>query len=338
MTKDPIGLLPEWTPQDAVLMAWPDETMDWAATLPEIRACYLLMVRALVDYVPVILLAQDPESVPLRGDYPHRLTVQEMPLNDTWVRDYGSLALIDAEGQHCAADFAFNAWGLKFAADRDNRVTRRLPIFREEVRRLSRQDFVLEGGAVESDGRGCLLTTKSVLTEPNRNPGREGTELLREALFAREVISLETEPLEGDDTDGHIDTLARFADAETIVYAACDDEKHPHYAALRLLREELERKLVGRYRLVALPSPGVKRDESGEILPASYANFLITNGAVLMPTYRDAADERAQEVLCDLFPDRKIIGADALPLIRQHGSIHCATMQIPRGFVREEYL
>lgn len=336
MDKTIRGLIPEWVPQDAVLLAWPDETMDWADTLSEIRACYILLVRALLDYVPVILLAQDTESVPLQGDYPHRLTVLEMPMDDTWVRDYGPLSLQTRTGVPVVVDFAFNAWGGKFESTRDNQVSQKLPIFREGMERIDRHGLVLEGGAVESDGSGRILTTAFVLRDPKRNPTIDEA-ALTDALRAEELIPLQVKPLLGDDTDGHIDTLARFCDEATIVYAACDDPSHPDYETLQQLEEQL-RESLGSYRLVPLPTPAVKRDRDGSVMPASYANFLITNGAVFVPTYRDPMDAEALRILGELFDDRRIIPVDAIPLIRQHGSIHCATMQIPQGFIREEYL
>lgn len=342
MTETTKGLIPEWEPQDAVLLAWPDETMDWSETLTEIRSCYILMVRALLDHVPVILLAQDADSVPLRGDYPHRLTVLEITLNDTWVRDYAPLSVRDKRGAKAVVDYTFNAWGLKFAANRDNLVASKLPIFRQEVERKLLHDYVLEGGAVESDGKGLILSTSSVLKDPNRNLGRGATEEqllapIREGLLADRIDLLTVPPLEGDDTGGHIDTLARFCDEETIAYVSCADESHPDFATLSILDQELHKLYGETHRLVALPTPEVKRDTDGSIMPASYANFLITNGAVFVPTYRDEADSEALSTLCELFPDRKIIPIDAIPLIRQHGSIHCATMQFPQGFLDEKY-
>lgn len=340
MTK---GLIPEWAPQDAVLLAWPDETMDWSETLSEIRSCYILLVRALLDHVPVILLAQDVDSVPLRGDYPHRLTVLEMPLNDTWARDYAPLSVVDARGERAVVDFTFNAWGLKFAANRDNLVASKLPIFREGIERRLRHDYVLEGGGVESNGKGLILSTSSVLMDPNRNLGRGADEEqilgpIREGLYADQVDLLTVAPLDGDDTGGHIDTLARFCDEGTIAYASCHDEGHPDYPTLTQMEEELKALYGGKFRLVPLPTPEVKRNTDGSIMPASYANFLITNGAVIVPTYRDEADAEALRITGELFPDRKVIAVDAIPLIRQHGSIHCATMQFPQGFLDEEYL
>lgn len=337
------GLIPEWAPQDAVLLAWPDETMDWRATLPEIQACYILLVRALLDYVPVILLAREPERVPLRADYLHRLTVLQMPLNDTWVRDYAPLSVRRADGGAAVVDFAFNAWGLRFAADRDNLVSSRLPIFRPEAERISRHDYVLEGGAVESDGEGRILTTASVLLDPNRNGGRGTSEEqlvapILEALGAERADLLPGTPLGGDDTGGHIDTLARFCDPQTIAYVCTSDESHPDCAAVHELRTALEERFGATHRLVPLPLPEVKRDADGSVMPASYANFLLTNGAVLLPTYRDPADDEALGILRRLFPDRTVIPVDALPLIRQHGSIHCATMTFPEGFIDDEYL
>jgi agmatine deiminase len=234
-------------------------------------------------------------------------------------------------------DFGFNAWGLKFAADLDNRVSRGLAaagLFRAPVRVPG---LVLEGGSIDSDGAGTLLTTTACLLSPNRNPhlDRAGLErALADLLGAERVLWLEHGALTGDDTDAHIDTLARFCPDDTIAYVRCDDPADEHFAPLAAMEAELRafRTGAGRpYRLVALPWPRPVFDRDGHRLPATYANFLVINRAVLVPTYRDPRDAAALETLAALFPGRKVIGIDSLPLIHQHGSLHCLTMQLPRG-------
>jgi agmatine/peptidylarginine deiminase len=202
---------------------------------------------------------------------------------------------------------------------------------------LQSVDLILEGGSIDSDGRGTLLTTRHCLLNPQRNPeydcvGLEG--LFGQIFGTRQVLWLDHGELEGDDTDGHIDTLARFCDEHTIAYVRCDDPQDSHYAPLREMERELQafRDSDGRpYGLVPLPLPAPKRDEHGKRLPATYANFLIINGAVLVPVYGDAQDAVALECLAPCFPGREIVPIHCLPLIHQYGSLHCVTMQLPAG-------
>jgi agmatine deiminase len=202
---------------------------------------------------------------------------------------------------------------------------------------LRSQHLVLEGGSIESDGRGTILTTSACLLSPNRNPGLTKAQIERQmlALFgARRMLWLDHGHMEGDDTDAHVDTLARLAPGDTIVYVACDDRTDAHYADLKAMEDELKalRTAAGKpYRLLPLPWPAAKFDEDGNRLPATYANFLVLNGAVLAPTYRDKADAVALKVIGKAFPGHDIIGIDCTPLIGQHGSLHCVTMQIPKG-------
>jgi agmatine deiminase len=197
--------------------------------------------------------------------------------------------------------------------------------------------LILEGGSIESDGKGTILTTAECLLNPNRNPHLSRQEIEEELLSllgAEEVLWLENGYLAGDDTDSHIDTLARFAPDDTILYVACDDPDDEHFESLKAMREELETFRTRDdkpYRLLPLPWPQARHDENGQRLPATYANFLVINGAVLVPTYDDPSDATALKIIAKAFPGRKIIGIDCLPLIEQHGSLHCVTMQMPKG-------
>jgi agmatine/peptidylarginine deiminase len=269
-----------------------------------------------------------------------RLIFREMATNDTWARDHGGISVFE-NGLPVIYDFVFNGWGMKFAACHDNLITRRLSrsgTFVKEARTVNMQPFVLEGGSIESDGCGTLLATVKCLGSVNRNEHLNREQLehhLREFFGLERILWLENGYMAGDDTDSHVDTLARFCDERTIVYVQCPDAEEEHFSALRAMEKELKafRTLAGQpYRLIPLPmADRVTRD--GERLPATYANFLIINGAVLIPCYRSEKDDLARAALQTAFPDREIVGIDCLPLIRQHGSLHCAAMQYPEGVI-----
>ncbi len=336
----------EWEAQDAVLLAWPHAATDWMPILREVDELFVQITRAALRRAAVIIVTPEPERVRKklaglkRATFP--LILVQAATNDTWTRDYGPITVETARGP-LLLDFGFNGWGLKFASDFDNRVTRKLKnanVFGRTP--LRSPHLVLEGGSIESDGRGTILTTSACLLSPNRNPGLSRaqieTQLLR--LFgASRVLWLDHGHMEGDDTDAHIDTLARLAPDDTIVYVACDDRKDPHHADLKAMENELKafRTAAGKpYRLLPLPWPRAKFDDDGNRLPATYANFLVLNGAVLAPTYRDPADAAALKVIGRAFPKHEIVGIDCTPLIWQHGSLHCVTMQIPRGVLGAE--
>lgn len=331
-------LPPEWHRQSFVQLTWPDEFTDWADNLDETLQCYcsiareisrrerLVIVTRCADYVTRAL----PEYESLG------ITIVEAELNDTWARDHSFITVID-NGAPVLLDFQFNGWGLKFASDRDNQINRSLYaklLANGGSRYENRLSTVLEGGSIESDGRGTLLTTSECLLSPNRNGAwdRERIEAeLKSAFGAERVLWLHNGYLAGDDTDSHIDTLARFAPSGTIMYVRCTDEADEHYAALSLMERELQAltDADGRpYRLVPLPMCSPVSD-NGERLPATYANFLYVNGAVLVPTYGLPEDEAALDVFRRTFPDRDIVGINCRALIRQHGSLHCVTMQYP---------
>lgn len=332
-------LVPEWHPCRAVIVTWPPEDSDWAFMIDEIRKAYLPLIKALSEHSRVILLADDhlsvSESLSAAGLSVDNIEIVEVPLNDTWVRDYGPLTLSDGE-KLAYADFKFNAWGLKFAADKDNLVTRRLfPHHLPEGLYINNQNFVLEGGAVEYDGDGTLLTTARCQLSPNRNARYQASEIVEvlcNALGVDNVIMLRYGAIEGDDTDSHIDTLARFAPGNMIIYQSCDEKDYSCYVELKEMEEELRglrNARGGSYRLCALPWPkAIYRD--GERLPATYANYLPVNDAVLVPQYGDdKADKLAIRQIAECYPDKEIIGIDCSSFLVQHGSLHCATMQIP---------
>ena len=260
--------------------------------------------------------------------------------NDTWARDHGAITMIDT-GNPSLLDFTFNGWGLKFASDLDNRITRHA--VEAEVLKghyVNRLGFVLEGGSIESDGMGVLLTTSECLLSPNRNGQLNQVEIeeyLKSTFYLQKILWLDHGYLAGDDTDSHIDTLARFCSTNTIAYVKCDDKEDEHYEALHAMEEQLKtfRTLAGEpYRLLALPMVD-KIEENCERLPATYANFLIMNDAVLYPTYNQPANDRkAGEVLQQAFPKHEIVGIDCRALIKQHGSLHCVTMQYPQGVIK----
>nr|WP_298375345.1 agmatine deiminase family protein [uncultured Halomonas sp.] len=341
-------LLPEWHPQDAVQLTWPRSDSDWAPLLERIEATLEAMVVAITRYQRVLISVPDHSTherltatFHYHGVPMERLILIEAPADDTWARDHGPIA-VDRDGDIVLLDYEFTGWGGKFPARQDNALTGRLRaagVFKAQV--VSR-DLVLEGGAIETDGQGTLLTTEACLLNPNRNPKFERQAIesrLKEDFGVERVLWLTQGHLEGDDTDSHIDTLARFCDPQTIAYVRCDDQDDPHYPALAAMQKELEalRQPDGTpYRLIPLPWPRPCFDpEDGHRLPATYANFLIINGAILVPTYGDAADTQALDVLATAFPGRDIVPIDCRSVIRQHGSLHCLTMQLPLGTLSE---
>ena len=258
------------------------------------------------------------------------------PSNDTWARDHGFISLVDDQGGRRLLDFKFNGWGEKFPAKLDNAINRRLydegKVSGEYIDCL---DFVLEGGSIESDGKGTIFTTSCCLLAPHRNQPLSQAEIearLKQELCAERVIWIDHGHLTGDDTDGHIDTLVRVCPDDTLLYIGCDDPQDEQYEDLRLMEEQLKtfRTLEGKpYRLLKLPMPRPILSE-GERLPATYANFLVINGAVLCPTYdQPDLDAEALRLIGEAFPDREIVGIDCQSIIKQHGSLHCCTMQYP---------
>ena len=404
----------EWAPQSAIQLTWPHSGTDWAPMLPEVTECYLKMAFEMASRQPLLIVTPEPENL-------QQLLEQRLPANvlenicivkaapaDTWARDHGFITVEDTDGWHLL-DFRFNGWGGKFEAQHDNAINAEL--YRQGVLQGHYDnclDFELEGGSIESDGAGTILTTAECLLNPNRRQaeshqvyldgrganrrqadshqdylngrganrrqaeshqdylnGRGAKEegeameedevnrrhegdavpqvdkaaverILQERLGAQRILWLHHGYLAGDDTDSHIDTLARLCPDDTILYVRCDDSNDEHYPELKAMEAELTalRTAEGKpFRLIPLPmaKPCV---ENGERLPATYANFLVMNTAVLVPTYAQENDGLALRKVAEAFPGRDVVGIDCRPLIVQHGSLHCCTMQYPRGVYR----
>jgi agmatine/peptidylarginine deiminase len=333
----------EWEPQSAVLIAWPHADTDWAARLGDVEETYIALVAAITRFQPVLICVADDDlqtyaEARLRSARIDLAKVRFLPVeyDDTWLRDSGPITLKDGDGFRLL-DFRFTGWGGKFEASRDDQLIENLESTGTFLK-SSRQsiDFALEGGAIETDGTGTLLSTWQCLHERHPDSGREDiTRKLAAWLQQDRVLWLDHGYLEGDDTDAHIDTLARFAAPDAIVFQACDDPTDSHHAELKAMGEEiaaLRTRDDQPYRLFPLPWAKPIIDE-GRRLAASYANFLIINGAVLMPAYGDEADAHAQAVLAEAFPEREIVAIPCRPLIWQNGSLHCITMQLPGGLV-----
>ena len=326
----------EWEQHTIVLMAFPHEETDWAQyeNWESVTAPFVHTAQAIAYYQMVYMLCRDAEAVKPLFCSTTNIIFIETDFNDTWTRDYGALSIEENE-QRKLIDFTFNGWGGKFEAVLDNGINRTLADkgFYGGVP-MENYDYVLEGGSIESDGAGTILTTSACLCHPNRNGGLDKKEVerqLTDTLGSRRVLWLDHGYLAGDDTDSHVDMLARFVNTETIAYVKCDDREDEHYDALIAMEEQLQtfRTAEGNpYTLIPLPLPEAKYNKAGDRLPASYANFLISNGAVVYPTYKDPHDKKVGEILREIFPDREVIPVGCLPLIEQGGSLHCSTMQI----------
>ena len=316
----------EWERQSAVQLTWPHKDTDWAPMLSEITAAYEQMAREINKREGLIVVGQKGL---LNTDY-------GLPIdtNDTWARDHGFITVVEEESGVILLDFCFNGWGEKFPADLDNAINRQLHergIVKGQYE--PHLDFVLEGGSIESDGQGTVFTTTHCLMAPHRNQPltqQQIEERLKQYLGAERVVWIDHGQLTGDDTDGHIDTLVRICPDDTLLYVGCDDPSDEQYTELQLMEKELQalRAIDGRpYRLLKLPMPRPIYD-GNDRLPATYANYLVVNGAVLYPTYgQPDLDREACVIIQQAFPDREMVGIDCRPVIRQHGSLHCCTMQ-----------
>ena len=322
----------EWEPQWGVQLTWPHAQTDWAPMLDEITATYHEIAREIAKREELLIVAPEEPNSSLFTFHSSLFTS-----NDTWARDHGFITLTDDEGHHRLLDFCFNGWGEKFPAELDNAINRRL----YDEGKLGGKyvdclDFVLEGGSIESDGRGTVFTTTGCLLAPHRNQPLTKAQIeerLKRELHAERILWIDHGNLTGDDTDGHIDTLVRICPDDTLLYMGCDDPEDEQYEELRLMEEQLKtfRTIDGRpYRLKKLPMPCPIYD-GDDRLPATYANFLVINGAVLCPTYAQPdLDAQALRIIGEAFPDREIVGIDCRSIIKQHGSLHCCTMQFPQ--------
>lgn len=328
----------EWEPHAATWVTWPHRHKTWPGKFEPIPALWTQMIRLLAQYEPVHVLAggaavRDEAERMLDGA--GNVTLHDIVTNDAWTRDHGPTFLVGPTGgQQALVDWEFNAWGRKYPAfDDDNRVPQQIAVYRNCHR--FQPGIILEGGSLDSDGEGTILTTEQCLLNPNRNPGLGRDDLERtlvDYVGAKKVLWL-SHGIVGDDTDGHVDQLARFVGPATVVTALESDPTDANYAALHenFVRLSAMTDAQGR-RLEVIPLPMPKPVYYGPTrLPASYANFYVINGLVLVPQFDDpAADAAAIALLRGIFPGREVVGQRAVDLILGRGAFHCATQQEPQ--------
>jgi agmatine/peptidylarginine deiminase len=334
----------EWHRQKAIQLTWPHEATDWRPYLEAINGTFVALAREITMREELIVATPHPSEVKelladkLGETAMERVNIQACPTNDTWARDHGALTLLprNGEGEPLLLDYKFNGWGEKFPWQLDNAISSRLfaqGALKGQMHNCN--DFVLEGGSIETNGKGTLLTTSCCLLAPHRNQPMTQTQIeqrLKDDFCVDRVLWLDHGHLDGDDTDGHIDTLVRFAPNDTLLYMGCDDTADSQYGELKTMEEQLRsmRTKDGKtYRLLKLPTPHPIYYD-GERLPATYANFVVLNGAILVPTYAQTdLDQEAMRLIGEAFPGREVVGIDSRTVIRQHGSLHCLTMQYP---------
>lgn len=335
----------EWFSQSGIQLTWPHTGTDWKDILKEVTECYIRIAYEISTQEKLLIVTPDPEKVKvlLTEKLPHKATdnIQyfRCDTNDTWTRDYGFLTVLTNKNIELL-DFRFNGWGNKFPAELDNAINAKL--YKNNALKGTYKnclDFVLEGGSIESDGRGTLLSTTQCLLSPERNPQYSKTEIEEKLLHifhANRILWLEHGHLTGDDTNSHIDTLARFCPNDVIAYTQCTNKNDEQYYELSLMEQELKamRTLENEpYKLLPLPLPDAiyyGKGEKKERLPGTYANFLILNNKILMPTYNQPEkDEMAIRIIQQAFHKYSVIGIDCCVLIKQHGSLHCSAMQYP---------
>jgi len=319
-------LIAEFEEQSFTQIIFPHNKSDWSCCLEEVQRNFEEIINSIINYQKCLVVCENIKSVKRRFEANENLFFVEYETNDTWARDCSALSMSDG-----LLDFTFNAWGGKFASEKDNAMTH--AIQKHYSQDISHVEFILEGGAVESNGEGIILTTSACMLNKNRNhlSKEETTQKLKEYFGAKEVLYLKHGYLAGDDTDSHIDTLARFVSRDTIMYVTCKDEEDEHYKELKLMEEELQ-KIAKKHKLtlIKLPMSSAIYDEE-ERLPATYANFLFVNGAVLVPVYGVKEDVEALEIFRITCKEREIIPINCATLIRQHGSLHCVSMNFAGG-------
>lgn len=327
----------EWEPHAATWVSWPHNPNTWPGNFGVVPARFAEFVRAIAEFEPVRILAGSEcvmaDAQKHVGDHPN-VELVDIETNDAWCRDHGPMFLVGGSGT-ALVDWEYNAWGGKYPPfDKDNAVPQKIASLYD--RRRFVPGIILEGGSVEGNGLGTILTTASCLLNPNRNSSldRSGTErYLREFLGATNVLWLVRGELAGDDTDGHIDQLARFVNPTTIVAAWEDDPADVNYEPLRANFDQLRQMADQngeRLNIVKLPLPKPKFYD-GHRLPACYCNFYLANDCVIVPQFDDQADAVAIEILQSLCPDRKVVGVPSLDLVWGLGSFHCLTQQEPAG-------
>ncbi|MCA1812815.1 MAG: agmatine deiminase family protein [Halobacteriales archaeon] len=326
----------EWEPQQSTWLAWPHDPVTWPDRLSQVGDVYVQMMRAMAPHQRVDLIVdpgEEAQRVRARLAGIPNIRFHEVKHADSWVRDYGPTFVRDASGKLAFVDWIFNAWGDKYdALLPDDSMCARL----EPELRLPRFEpgIVMEGGAIDVNGQGCVLTTEQCLLNKNRNPHLSRLqieEVLKGYLGVQKVLWL-GDGIEGDDTDGHVDDIARFVKPNVVAAAVEPDAASPNHAPLaenlkrlRGMRDATDQPL----QVVEVPMPGPVEDDEGRALPASYLNFLLANGLVLLPVFGDLQDHRAQRIMEGLFPGRKVVPVPARDLVWGMGTVHCLSQQMP---------
>jgi agmatine/peptidylarginine deiminase len=344
MFKPKLNYVPgEWEHQDGVLLTWPRSDGDWSGLWQRAIAAFTQLAAAIARFEPVLIICPEANQIPAiesallaLGTPRNRFHCCQVASDDTWTRDFGPISRMQM-GRPRLLNFQFNAWGDRYGSAHDNAINDALKNLNAFAAPLDAADFILEGGSIESDGNGALLTTSRCLLSEQRNSSDRAfiETQLKQWLPIERVLWLDSGYLAGDDTDSHIDNLARFADADTLLYAQCRDAQDEHYAPLQAMQAELQalRNVEGKpYRLLPLPLPQPAYSVVDQRrLAASYLNFLILNGAVLAPVFDDPADREVLATLAAAFPGREIVGIDGRTFIEQNGGVHCLTMQLTAG-------
>lgn len=327
----------EWEPQAAVIIAWPDPDGDFIH-FDAVEETYRFIATTISQSQPLLILCRhDAQRRQIGSQLAgcENIFYLTADYHDIWLRDTVFLTR-ESDGRGELLNFQFNGWGKKYPYEDDNALNRKL--LRDGIFKgvdATEINFVLEGGSLESDGQGTLLSTADCLFNPNRNPGHTAEEIsrrLKQYFGAERILWLHQPHLAGDDTDAHIDTLARFTSPGCIAYTCCLDNTDPHFSSLKHMEEQLQAFRTDSglpYELIPLPLPQAIHGPIGQRLPANYANFLIINDAVMVPVYDDPVDQTAISRLADCFPNRRIIATPCRPLIEQYGSLHCMAMQFP---------
>lgn len=319
-----IRLPAEWEKQKSITVVFPTNQQDWQHSLIEIQKSYVNLINVMREFQKCIIIIDDKKILKQFFKDLTNIEIYEIQTDDTWIRDFGAIDYFQDNSLQ-SYDFIFNAWGDKFGSSLDNIANQKLQdqsFFKEQLKSIN---FVLEGGSIDSNGEGTLLTTAKCIYNKNRNPLLSHAQINEKitTLFGlKKLIVLEHGGLEGDDTDSHVDTLARFIDTNSIAYVKCYDKEDVHFKDLDLMEKELQK--TG-FRLVPLPLPKSKLFEE-ERLPATYINFIFINNALIMPTYNDENDAIALEILTKEIKNRTIISVDASIFIREYGSLHCASI------------
>ncbi len=327
-------LLPEWYPQQCILLTWPHKHSDWLTTINAIYEIYITLATQLALTQKVIIIAYNQahadeikkELQRAKANIQH-IDFICIPTNDTWVRDYGPISCM-TDNQINLLNFNFNGYGNKYSHELDNRVNASLSN-KNIFNNVTDIDLVLEGGSIETDGKGTLLTTTTCLLSHARNKlSKQEMEIkLKEYFGVDQIIWLDNCHLTGDDTDGHIDNFVRFINPKTILYLSSDNKDDPHFDSLQALKKELTMQLGTKYNLIPIPLPDPIL-QNNQPCPASYLNFLITNHSILVPTFNDRQDNDILGTIAEHCVTKTIIPIDSQMLVFEGGAVHCSTMQI----------